>query len=87
MESERRQMYHWRQGLYFNRLPYGDVQILQEPDCSPPCLLLPIACIPTNEWCSIVAAMSATGKTAEVYAAIKKLHGMTEIGDTVPKIA
>jgi hypothetical protein len=56
--------FHWRDGWFFKRLPDGSVRVQHRaPDAGPSVDLL----IPSNEWASIVASMSAEGETAESY--------------------
>lgn len=55
--------FHWRNGIYFDRLPDGSVSITGVADA-----------IPAAEWASIVAAVSKAGETGETYRAALKFH-------------
>lgn len=68
-------MFHWRHGWYFTRMPSGDVQVRHVPyehlGFATPSVDITI---PADEWASIVAAVSAGGNSAEVYAAAQDFH-------------
>lgn len=74
--------FHWREGIFFKRLPNGDVQmtIVEQgfevdtgrfPDGDDPWWHV---VIPAAEWVSIVAAVSVAGSTSESYAHVSQGH-------------
>lgn len=66
--------FHWREGLYFNRLENGDVEISKSashPSQALPAILL---VIPSNEWASIVSSVSKGGETSESYSGTLAFH-------------
>lgn len=70
--------HHWRDGVYFRREESGAVLIR---------IFHPYQvdhqrgrhereiCIPPDEWCSIVAAVSASGEDSATYQVARRLHG------------
>ncbi len=69
-------MFHWQHGWYFSRQSDGTVYVYKGSEKAADDLpKLPLLAIPAAEWCSIVAAVSATGETAETYQAAVALHG------------
>ena len=75
--------HHWSDGLYFKRDDMGSVHIriygsddrMGGPDKE--------FSIPSNEWCSIMAAVSREGENSASYQAALALHTMP---DTTPMI-
>lgn len=65
--------YHYRDGVYFNRLADGSVRVMKAPEQAAPVWDL---VIDAESWPSIVAAMSAQGETAEAFRIAKELHGV-----------
>lgn len=78
-------MFHWKDGLYFGRMPDGSVRVIQQPnqgshqdfpriDAPVEGALLDVT-IPAAEWASITSSVSATSETSESYQAALALHG------------
>lgn len=66
-------LYHWRDGLCFERTASGDVWVeRRSPDLNVVSEVLGL--IPAAEWSSIVATMSRRGETAETHAAALRFH-------------
>ena len=61
--------YHWRDGVYFNRLPDGSVTIRMETSADK---YFDVGTIPPHEWASIVHAVAAPGAD---YYRIRHAHG------------
>lgn len=59
-------MFHWRDGLFFGRSDDGAVRILKDGVID--------VTVPVVEWASIVAAVTASGETAETYQQAEALH-------------
>lgn len=68
--------YHWRNGLYFQRLANGSVLITSQPDLQSPASV--IGEVPPAEWASIVAAVTPAGENSFTHKAAEDLHsGLT----------
>lgn len=66
--------FHWRDGIFFKRLPDGAVRLRRFTDFnySP---TYEDAIIPPNEWASIVCSVSKEGETGARWNAAQDFHG------------
>lgn len=80
-------MFHQRDGLYFDRLPNGDVHILKTVDgrarsSDAPKLFEQV--IPAGEWESVIATVSAGGESDSRWYLAKAFHASTGPQSLVP---
>lgn len=64
--------FHWRDDIFFERLANGDVRVYKRAFAGGPILFE--MTVPTREWCSIVAACSATPGLPDTFRIAEKLH-------------
>lgn len=67
--------FHQAKGLYFKREEDGSVTIRKASSAKPDAPAVFEQTIPSNEWASIVAAVSEGGETALSYQGALILHG------------
>jgi len=77
--------FHWRDGLYFERMSNGDVQLTQTRTNSDVIEWRKV--IPMAEWVSIIAAMSTMGETYQSIEVAKGFHNWdtNPIKDLIPE--
>lgn len=74
-------MFHTQDGLYFGRLPNGDVRIVKtddnrDPESTDTQKILDMV-IPGNSWASVIASVSAGGEVDERWYPAVDFHNST----------
>lgn len=72
--AAKRALFHLRDGWFFGRGEGGVVLIEKRRRADPDAPLDLLLVLPGEEWCSIVAAVSAAGAVAESFAQACELH-------------
>lgn len=67
--------FHWQDGLFFKRVPDGNVRIRQHAERGASDEVLSEIIIPPNEWASIVCSVSHDGEDSERYRMALRFHG------------
>ncbi len=63
--------FHWRDGLFFERLTGGTVRVFrQQPEQE----AQEVALIPPSEWASIVASVSERGENGDTHREAERFH-------------
>lgn len=83
-------MFHLTDGLYFERLPHGQVRILKRDGAADDAPVLLNLIVDANAWASVIASMSYYGEEDYgFYRALNfhtgaPLHATTPIADKLP---
>ncbi len=67
-------MFHNREGLYFEQLPFGDVRLLKRESAIPDSPIVLDMVIDKDSWASIIASMSYYGEIDNGYYRALNFH-------------